>query len=207
MRKRSTLNRATTTLTRASTAAAVMAATLALAAGFGMASCHAAPAEEEDPGQSESSHLTAEGWGPLRIGMTRDEVVAAAGEDANPDLVGGPEPEVCDQFRPERAPEGMLVMIERGQLTRISVAHPAEVTTDGDLGVGTPAEEVAAAHGDAAVRSPHKYIGPPAEYITVWSTDPSEAEPRGIVYETGTDGRVTHIHAGGPSIRYVEGCL
>ena len=27
------------------------------------------------------------------------------------------------------------------------------------------------------------------------------------VYEIGEDGRVVHIHAGGPSITYVEGCL
>src|SRR3970040_816280 len=31
--------------------------------------------------------LTPDGWGPLRIGMSRAEVVAAAGEDANPDAV------------------------------------------------------------------------------------------------------------------------
>ncbi|WP_158332143.1 hypothetical protein [Brevundimonas abyssalis] len=36
--------------------------------------------------------------------MTRAEVVAALGEDANPDAVGGPDPESCDQFRPERRP-------------------------------------------------------------------------------------------------------
>ena len=49
--------------------------------------------------------LTAEGWDGLRIGMTRAEVVAAAGEDANPEAVGGPEPEMCDEFRPADAPE------------------------------------------------------------------------------------------------------
>src|SRR5690606_9967730 len=56
---------------------------------------------------SRDDVITADGWGPLRIGMTRDEVVAAAGDDANPDAVGGPDPQRCDQFRPARAPAGL----------------------------------------------------------------------------------------------------
>ena len=37
-----------------------------------------------------------------------------------------------------------------------------------------------------------------------------EAAPpdsRGIRYEVGDNGKVAFIHAGGPSIQYVEGCL
>src|SRR5690606_14165403 len=40
------------------------------------------------PSGARTPLLTEEGWGPIRIGMTRAEVVAAAGEDANPDAVG-----------------------------------------------------------------------------------------------------------------------
>lgn len=39
--------------------------------------------------------------------------------------MGGPDPEACDQFRPERAPEGMLLMVEDGRLTRISLTGPS----------------------------------------------------------------------------------
>lgn len=163
--------------------------------------------EIEAPTAPDRSSLTPEGWGPLRIGMTRAEVVAAAGKDANPEAVGGPEPDVCDQFRPADAPEGLLVMIERDRLTRISVARTSDITTERGFGVGSEGDEIAAAYGDAATRSPHKYLDGRAEYITIWSADPSAEEARGIVYETGTDGRVTHVHAGGTSIRYVEGCL
>lgn len=154
-----------------------------------------------------TARLTPQGWGPLRIGMTRAEVVAAAGEDAHPEAVGGPEPEVCDEFRPARAPEGMIVMVERLRLTRISLGAGSEVRTERGLGVGDPAAAVRAAHGAEAVSSPHKYSPAPAEYVTVWSTAPSGPDARGIVYETGTDGRVARVHAGGPSIQYVEGCL
>lgn len=165
----------------------------------------AAPDTATSPGAATA--LTAEGWGSLRIGMTLDEVVAAAGADANPEAVGGPEPEYCDQFRPARAPGGMLVMIEQGRLTRISISAPAAVKTDRGRGVGDAASAITAAYGDDAVVSPHKYVGPPAAYITIWAVAPPGAAARGIRYEIGDDGRVAHVHAGGPSIEYVEGCL
>ena len=157
-------------------------------------------------------NLTGEGWESLRIGMTRAEIVEALGEDANPNAVGGPDPEGCDQFRPERAPESMLLMVQSDRLTRISLADPSEIMTDKGLRVGDTAERVKAAYGDQAIVTPHKYQDAPAEYVTVWSRGGGEGyvedeTARGIVYEIGSDGTVMAIHAGGPSIQYVEGCL
>lgn len=151
--------------------------------------------------------LTSEGWGELRIGMTRQEVVAAAGEDANPAAVGGPDPEQCDEFRPERAPDGMLVMIERGRLTRITISDGTDVVTDAGNAVGDSAAAVRRAYGPELTSLPHKYVGAPAEYLTVWTRDTPGPDARGLVYEVGADGRVIHIHAGSRSIEYVEGCL
>lgn len=150
--------------------------------------------------------LTAEGWDGLRIGMTRAEVVAAAGEDANPEAVGGPEPEMCDEFRPTEAPEGLLVMIEQGILTRISVHEANGISTPTGIQVGDPGDLVLRAYGDRVIVAPHKYVDPPAGYLTVWQED-AAGERRGIRYEIGRDGQVTHIHAGSGSIEYVEGCL
>lgn len=152
--------------------------------------------------------LTAEGWGPLRIGMSRAEVVAAAGEDANPNAVGGPDPESCDQFRPQSAPQGLLVMVERDTLTRISLSRDVKVATDAGFAVGDSATAVERHYGTRAVVTPHKYREAPARYVTTWSSGrPPAPSARGIVYEIDADGRVMHIHAGGPSIQYVEGCL
>ena len=148
-----------------------------------------------------------DGWGTLRIGMTRAEVVAAAGEDANPDAVGGPDPDACDQFRPARTPRGLLVMLEEGILTRISLSEGTGIRTAAGIGVGDPAAAVMAAHGADAVTTPHKYQDAPARYIAVWRTPQPAPDARGIVYEIGGDDRVMHIHAGGRSIEYVEGCL
>ena len=156
--------------------------------------------------------LTAEGYGSVRIGTTRAQVVEALGEDSQPDAVGGPEPERCDQFRPARAPEGMLVMIEDGRLSRISLIRGSTLKTERGLGVGDAAAAVKATHKAEAVVSPHKYESAPAEYVIVWQGGPrgaayvSDPAARGVVYEIGGDGRVTAVHAGGPSIQYVEGC-
>jgi hypothetical protein len=167
-----------------------------------------APAATATPNDA----LTADGWGPLKIGMTLAEVTTALGPDANPDAVGGPDPESCDEFRPERAPEGILVMIQEGKLTRISLVELSPVKTDKGLGIGDTAEAVKLAYGDAAKATPHKYQDKPAEYITAWAGGP-RSEPyvedeaaRGIVYEVDGTGKVGAVHAGGPSIQYVEGC-
>jgi hypothetical protein len=171
------------------------------------------PAPESAAAPADSNTLTAQGWGPLRIGMTRAEVEAASGPDANPDAVGGPDPDSCDQFRPANAPEDILVMVENGVLTRISVGDLSDIATDRGFKIGDSAADVKAGYADAAKASPHKYQGPPAEYITVWEGGPrsedyvQDTAARGIVYEVDGTGNVGAIHVGGPSIQYVEGCL
>jgi len=172
----------------------------------------AAPEPTPPPAAGSTvASLTPEGWGPLRIGMTRAEVAAAVGEDANPGAVGGPDPESCDEFRATGAPAAMLLMIEAGRLTRISLTGPSEVTTDRGFGVGDPGDGIAAAYGRQADRQPHKYESAPSEYITVWSRNGGAGyvqnpDARGLVFEVGQDGAVKAIRAGGPSIQYVEGC-
>ena len=173
----------------------------------------AAPAPRTAPPARSEPVLTAEGFGPLRIGMTRAEVVAALGEDDDSEAVGGPDPESCDEFRPARAPAGLLVMIEAGRLTRISLVDGSTVKTDRGLGLGATAAAVRAAYGPALQAEPHKYEDAPAEYLSVWAKDapkdeksPAPETARGIVYEVGSKGVVQAISGGGPSILYVEGC-
>jgi hypothetical protein len=166
------------------------------------------PGVEEPPSDAaDPLRLTWDGWGELRIGMTRREVVDALGEDSNPTAVGGPDPEACDQFRPERAPAGMLVMIEQGRLTRISLSDGSGVETEGGLSVGDSASAVRRHFDSRITAAPHKYWPAPAEYLTVWTVEPPAPNARGIVYEVGPENLVVHVHAGGPSIQYVEGCL
>lgn len=176
-----------------------------------------APTTTEAPVTStvtvDANAITSNGWNTLRVGMTRAEVTAAVGAQANPNTVGGADPQACDLFHPANAPEGMLVMIQQDVLTSITLRNNTTLRTDRGFGVGSTATEIKAAYGAAAHTEPHKYVQG-AEYITIWTTgapaDPSafvqDANARGIRYETDAQGRVTAVHAGGPSIQNVEGC-
>lgn len=173
-----------------------------------------APAPEPPaPPSQQTPALTAEGWGSLRIGMSLAEVTAAAGPDSDPAAVGGPDPQSCDIFRPAHAPEGLRVMIEDGRLARISLSAPTPVKTDRGLGPGDAAAAVKTAYGSSLKAIPHEYEEAPAEYLTAWARGsggrPESETPdaRGIRYVVDRDGRVSAIHAGGPGIQYVEGCL
>ena len=163
-----------------------------------------APAPDPQP---EDDLLTPDGWGPLRIGMSRSEVVAAAGEDADLDAVGGPEPNRCDEFRPGNAPPGVLVMIEEDVLTRITVSRNSDIRTPDGFKVGDSGDAVIAKHGTRARVERHQYWQSPARYITIWRAPSAEAERRGIRYEISPDNEIVHIRAGRSSIEYVEGCL
>ena len=163
--------------------------------------------EQDATVQPGEDVLTADGWGPLRIGMTRAEIVAAAGDDANPEAVAGPDPKSCDQFRPRLAPAGVLVMVEEGVLTRISVSRNSDITTPEGISVGDAGSTALEAYGSRAIVEPHKYWQSPAKYITVWREAVSSGERRGIRYEIDAEDKVVHVHAGSRSIEYVEGCL
>jgi hypothetical protein len=157
--------------------------------------------------------LTAEGYGPLRIGMSLAAVEEALGPDVSPEEPGGPDPQSCDIFHPARAPDGMLVMIEDGRLTRVSLVDGSAVKTTHGLGLGDAAATVRARLDNRVQASPHEYLAPAGAYLTIWEgsrraeRDVQDPAARGIRYEIGLDNQVETIHAGGPAIQYVEGCL
>ncbi|GGE55367.1 hypothetical protein GCM10007276_35500 [Agaricicola taiwanensis] len=173
----------------------------ALCAALVVAAC---VSQEAVPQQRDT--LGSEGWGPLRIGMAADDVTKALGSGG---FGGGA---ACREYRPERAPEGLLVMLENGRLTRISLTGRSIIKTDAGLGLGAELAAVESAYGAAAMVSPAKYDPAPAQDITIWTKGAAgeayvqNPDARGLRYEVGTGGKVTAIRAGGPSIQYVEGC-
>ena len=191
---------------------------LLTSAVLALAACNApsepaAPAEPAPapapatPRPAADNVLTANGFGPLRIGMTTAEIEAALGADANPNAVGGADPASCDMFHPARAPEGLMVMTNGGALASVWLTRASAVATDRGFRIGDEASAVKAAYGASAVMVPHKYESAPSEYITVWATaDHTGPAARGLKYEIGQDGKVKSIAGGGPSIEYVEGC-
>ena len=109
----------------------------------------------------------------VKIGMTRTEIVAAVGDNSVPGAVGGPEPDVCDEFHPARAPDGLYVMIEDGKLSRITVTELSKLKTLDGFGIGDAPDAIKNFYGTRATATPHKYQDTPAEYITVWEGRPA----------------------------------
>jgi hypothetical protein len=142
--------------------------------------------------------INAEGFGPLRVGMTWEEALAAM-----PSLTRQLEEqmEACYTAQSTQYP-GLSVMFEDRRLARVSAWDPSQVTDAQGLHVGQPAAAVRAAYGDRLLQEPHHYEDPPAVYLTLWTT----RGQRGVRYEIGGNGNISAIHGGGPQIEYIEGC-
>jgi len=146
-----------------------------------------------------SWHLTPDGWGPVRIGMSRAQVEKAIGTK----LEGEPleDEQSCIEMAPVGPDTGMWFMFEDYKLSRISVGNPSKVTTPRGIGVGASADQVRRAYAGITAE-PHYYEDRPSEYLTFWTLP----KKRGVRFETNSKRQVQAIHAGTASIQYVEGC-
>jgi hypothetical protein len=145
-------------------------------------------------------HLTVDGWGPVRIGMSRAQVEGALQEK----LEGEPleDEESCIEMVAKGPGDGVLFMFEEYRLTRVSIFEPSKVTTPRGIGIGSSADEVRRAYGARLKAEPHYYEDLPSEYLTYWTLP----DKRGVRFETDSKRQVQAIHAGTDSIQYVEGC-
>ncbi len=145
--------------------------------------------------------VTPNGWGPVKIGMTRAQVARALGAPLRGEAIESVD--ICvEQSAQGAAFSGVVFMFENRRLTRISAGSRSRLRTPAGIRVGATAAQVRRAYGRNLQAEPHHYIGRPAEYLTYW-TVPGK---RGVRFETSESRRVERIHAGGPSIQYVEGC-
>lgn len=161
----------------------------------------AAPAEPAPaPGPNT---LTADGLGPLRIGMTDAEARTAVGAANIEGDTADEVPGTCVEIKLKGDYTGVWLMAEDGRITRITAGEGSSVMTDKGLGVRATPAAVRAAYPTGLEASPHKYEAAPAEYLVVWKVP----KQKGMKYEVNSEGVVASIHAGGPSIEYVEGCL
>ena len=160
------------------------------------------PALEKVALTPASPSLTPEGLGPVRIGMTETEARAVLHQPSDDAAEDRGDPAACHLLWSGSSQSDIVYMIEDGRVSRITLRSPA-VRTDRGLGVGATEAEVRRAYGAELIVEPHKYSDAPASYLLAWA----EPERRGFVFETDRGRIVREIHAGTPSIRYVEGCL
>lgn len=146
--------------------------------------------------------LTPDGWGELRIGMSETEAVRKFGLNV-PSDDDGVSSAACRELTFPKGGPTLVAMAENGRITRISIFGGSRMRTDRGFGLGAREAEIRKAYGRNLRVETHKYDEEPAHYLTAW-TVPGK---RGVRFETDQKGVVTTIHAGGPSIEYVEGCL
>lgn len=142
--------------------------------------------------------LRADGVGPVRVGMsvTDADSAVSGGLDRTTGLAE------CDYVRPKLGPDGVALMVERGQIVRADVGDSARVTTALGVLPGDAESRVLEAYPGARVQ-PHKYVQ--GHYIIVIPNAPADTLHR-LVFET-EGGVVTRMRGGlHPQVEYVEGC-
>jgi hypothetical protein len=145
--------------------------------------------------------LTPTGWGPVRIGMNRDQVAKALKTELQGDAFDN-EGSCIELFPVSEQLKGTYFMFQNGKLSRISVVESDRVATPRGIRVGATADEVRTAYGEKLQVEPHYYIDLPAEYLTYWL----KPKKSGVRFETDAQRKVQTIHAGNDSIQLVEGC-
>ena len=151
-----------------------------------------------DSAKADDWRITTAGYGPAKIGMTVAETSAALGVKL---VSEGPVDEpACHYMRPEPAVEGLWFMISEDRVVRVEVTT-AGVKSKSGLGIGDSEARVKELLPSAEV-TPHKYVAPDGNYLTVWRADRKAA----VRFET-LQGKVTSFYAGRvPEVEYVEGC-
>lgn len=174
----------------------------ALALIFTLSACQWDPPSQ---GARDSSvpALTVEGYGDMRIGMSLEDARRVSGQPmANPPL-DEETPGACSEQEYRTADGDQLwLMFEGDKITRITASTEAPRTrTAQNVGVGSTDAEVRTAYQNVIEEGAH-YNPPPAHNLIIWTTP----EQSGLLFEVSEQGFVTSVHAGGPSIRYMEGC-
>ena len=142
--------------------------------------------------------VSADAVGPIRVGMTGDELRTAAGDLTPPPNATAD----CTYAHPTSAPAGVLVMLAKGVVTRVDVDSTGVATAEG-IAVGDTVSKVNEAYIGKVSTSPHKYVQG-GQYLTV---KPGSAQDSlRIVFESEA-GRVTRYRVGRvPQVEWVERC-
>ncbi len=152
------------------------------------------------PGTSPGSWtVTTRGIGPISAGMT----VAAAGVAAGSPLVMPETPEECYFARINGAPADLMLMVEKGKISRVDVTRALTIATTTGAKIGDTEDRIKLLYPNQVTVQPHKYTD--GHYLVVTPVDAADRNYR-IVFET--DGRNVLRYRSGlmPAVQYVEGC-
>ena len=142
-----------------------------------------------------------DGFGPVRLGMTKAEVSRVLGEKLV--RTHGAGDIECEYLRANQHWDGIEFMFSHNRVVRIDVRKGTTETIAG-VRLGDGIQKVKNTYGKQLVVTPHHYIPEPeGSYLTVKSSNGNRA----IRFETD-NGRVIKYYVGRlPEVEYVEGCL
>lgn len=144
--------------------------------------------------------VTANGYGPLRIGMTVANAATALKSPA-PSMAGLDT--ACAYAHIDNAPSGMRIMVTGGTVARIEV-DSSSIATGLGARVGDPESRIHELYGSRVTVQPHKYL-PNGRYLIVSSIAVADSGLKLVFESDGT--RVTKYRAGRmPEVEWVEGC-
>jgi hypothetical protein len=157
-----------------------------------------APAAEQ-PAEPSGWTVTADGYGPVQIGMSLESVRNLLGALLVPRESLSTD---CDYLAVGPDGPDVLFMVVAGRLVRIDVRDSAVTTSEGAR-IGDSEAMIGRRYGaDRVMSTPHAYTD--GHYLTV--APPGAGDDHRLVFET--DGRsVTEFRAGLlPMVGWVEGC-
>jgi hypothetical protein len=142
--------------------------------------------------------LSENGYGPVKIGMTRYEASKALGTTLIPDRRPNKD---CYQAHARHGHAGISFMFENYHITRASLyGYPTEIKSNSNIKIGDTEKLLKQVYGDQ-ITAIHP-LGYDYNSYVIWY---SKIPLRGIRYEVEF-GKVTMIHGGSASIEYCEGC-
>lgn len=172
---------------------------LVVLAVFALASCGPREAATENNPQPVPMAVAIDGFGAIKIGMTREEAERASGVTLQAAPADGGSD--CQYARLPEGPTGLTFMLTGGVMARIDVSD-GNIATEAGAHIGSSEAEIAQAYGGRVSVTSHKYE---AGHHILTVTDPDHPNNR-YVFET--DGNsVTRYRSGRlPEVEFVEGC-
>lgn len=162
----------------------------------------------QPPPSRETGPARVDGYGPLRIGMTAEQMRAAWTEQPALAAIGEPaEGSRCHYLRAGSGGESPAFMLEDDRFVRYDVSDP-DIEAPGGGRVGVQGDAIRALYAGRYEAMPHKYVeGGQYLRVTGLGTGDAGGGDGVLVFVVDADGRVSAWRAGrAPQVDYVEGC-
>lgn len=151
-------------------------------------------------GERAMYRVTMNGYGPIHVGMTTQEVEKAIGRKV---VIPSEYDATCSfiDLTDIRGLQGTHAMLLDGRVARLDF-DSKQIKTLSGIGIGDSSQMIQATYGKRALVEPHAYTAPEGSYYTIYSKD----RKSGVRFETD-HGTVTTFYTGSSeAIQLIEGC-